>query len=75
MLNPSNVGETWLVADETCPKCNMIYSVTVTRLASPETDSFNCLVCGHRIGVWEDSTERYNYTVKPDDDDPQHGGS
>ena len=38
--------------NETCPECGSVYEVTVTRYPHRDKDSFECVVCNHKINEW-----------------------
>lgn len=49
--------QTWSsekVDDIKCEKCDSIYSVKIYRLPLKDSDSFNCIVCGHLMRKWND---------------------
>ncbi|MBD2566705.1 hypothetical protein [Anabaena lutea] len=57
--------KTWTNKDagkETCPKCNSVYEVKITRFPLRDKDSFNCQVCGYEIESWND-TEVPSFTL------------
>lgn len=49
--------------DATCQNCSSVYSVTIYRLPSRDSDSFYCMVCGHLMHTWND-TRIPEFTLK-----------
>lgn len=54
--------ETNKIVDKTCPKCGVVYEVTVTQLPLRDKDNFVC-ECGEELNSWN-STKSYDYAKK-----------
>jgi Zn ribbon nucleic-acid-binding protein len=44
--------------DVTCAKCGAVYAVTITRFPAKDNDHFDCVVCGHRMREWNDTSSK-----------------
>ena len=38
-----------------CPQCGSLYDVRTVGLAARNANSFNCLVCDHKLDKWNDT--------------------
>jgi transposase-like protein len=59
------MGATWSsesAGNESCPKCNSVYKVTIHRFPMRDSDYFNCAVCDYEMNRWND-TESPSYEL------------